>query len=619
MRDRARNNGALLSRSCEATVNSSHGISRPPIGTPLTRVLLVILVILVAVTAVAANTAIAVRSAHAETAHRAGVASTSFGIPAGAKFVATTGHDSNAGTQYAPFATVAHALAVVPPGGTIVLRAGVYREALGTINKRITIESFPGEQAWLSGSRLVTGFAFGYGGWSTSWHSSLCDTCYPAWAIDPAAPAAGLPEQVFVGPTALRQVVSRAALAPGTFYVDRANGRLWLGADPFGAPVDVTVFDHAVLFAAGAAGSIVRGIGFEHYGPHYTMDVPAMVIATAPSMSFVGDTFAWSATRGLSVIAPGATVTDDVFTHNGLNGFHADKADGLDFARNTIVTSNDEHFSTAPGPAASIAGAKITRSTGVSFAANDVEANDCNGIWFDISSYHVVMADNRVVGNAGHGVFYEISGASIIAGNVVARNGRDGIRLSGSTDVQVWNNTSVDNAGAQLSVYEDPRTNTNPAQIALGITWDTGHVTAYNNVLAATSLATQPTLTSMDTNQPKRTTSFAMLAGDDDNAWVRTAGAPVSELEWQLSPAALTRYASLATAQAALRRELHSFELAPASLNAVFADPAHADYGALAASPLMAAATPLPAAISAVLGAPAVVHFGALDARALAG
>ncbi len=50
-------------------------------------------------------------------------------------------------------------LAKVPNGGTLVLRGGTYHEALGTISKNVTIQSYPGETAWLDGKgSLVNAF-----------------------------------------------------------------------------------------------------------------------------------------------------------------------------------------------------------------------------------------------------------------------------------------------------------------------------------------------------------------------------------------------------------------------------------------------------------------------------
>src|SRR3954451_20463370 len=91
--------------------------------------------------------------------------------PSDAIFVAPNGDDGGVGSLGNPFATVGHALAVAPAGATIVLRAGVYRESLGTVIKRITLQPYPHEQAWLSGSVVVdgwtrTGNVWAHTGWT---------------------------------------------------------------------------------------------------------------------------------------------------------------------------------------------------------------------------------------------------------------------------------------------------------------------------------------------------------------------------------------------------------------------------------------------------------------------
>src|SRR4051794_30558614 len=88
----------------------------------------------------------------------AAIADTSFPIPIGALFVSDGGSDANPGSLGAPFATIRRALAAAPTGGTIVLRGGVYRESLGTISRRVTIQAYPYEQPWLKGSALAASF-----------------------------------------------------------------------------------------------------------------------------------------------------------------------------------------------------------------------------------------------------------------------------------------------------------------------------------------------------------------------------------------------------------------------------------------------------------------------------
>ena len=70
----------------------------------------------------------------------------------GARYVSTSGSDSDRGTLAAPWRTIQKALDALRPGGTAVVRSGVYRESLvmrraGTASAPITVRAFPGETA----------------------------------------------------------------------------------------------------------------------------------------------------------------------------------------------------------------------------------------------------------------------------------------------------------------------------------------------------------------------------------------------------------------------------------------------------------------------------------------
>lgn len=79
-------------------------------------------------------------------------------VTADAIYVATTGNDSNAGTQASPYKTLAKALTAVQAGRTVYVRAGTYAtvnqviNAMGTASNRITISAYPGEKVILDAS-----------------------------------------------------------------------------------------------------------------------------------------------------------------------------------------------------------------------------------------------------------------------------------------------------------------------------------------------------------------------------------------------------------------------------------------------------------------------------------
>ncbi|MGQ0665536.1 MAG: DUF1565 domain-containing protein [Nitrospiraceae bacterium] len=80
--------------------------------------------------------------------------------------VATTGNDSNPGTQNMPWRTIQHAADVVNPGDVIAVHGGIYTESVhlirgGTVGNPITFEAYPGETPIMDGTTLggpVAGF-----------------------------------------------------------------------------------------------------------------------------------------------------------------------------------------------------------------------------------------------------------------------------------------------------------------------------------------------------------------------------------------------------------------------------------------------------------------------------
>ena len=86
---------------------------------------------------------------------------TAFAQPNTSFYVATTGNDSNPGTQSAPWRTVQHAADTARAGSTVNVWAGIYEE-LVSINASgnasdgfITLRSYPGETAVLDATHFT--------------------------------------------------------------------------------------------------------------------------------------------------------------------------------------------------------------------------------------------------------------------------------------------------------------------------------------------------------------------------------------------------------------------------------------------------------------------------------
>ncbi len=155
---------------------------------------------------------------------------------------ATAGSDSNPGTQALPLKTIGKAvqLAVVNNqnsiGTRVTINPGTYRENIfmgattTDTNLPITFQAATNGTVIVSGSVLYTGWQPDGG------NSSIFKNAWPnKWGLCPANPT-GPPEQsivlrremIFVNGTQLTQVLSRAQVLPGTFFVDEAGATVYV-------------------------------------------------------------------------------------------------------------------------------------------------------------------------------------------------------------------------------------------------------------------------------------------------------------------------------------------------------------------------------------------------------
>ncbi|MFI6299915.1 LamG-like jellyroll fold domain-containing protein [Nonomuraea sp. NPDC050790] len=570
------------------------------------------------------------------TAAPPGASTTSYPIPADAIFVAPTGNDADAGTQAAPLRTAAAAVAKAGAGKmtTIVFRAGEYRERLGYVAAPVTLQPYPGEQVWFKGSSVVEtgqwvadGAAWRLDAWNPA---SVCRASAPAYdeCMNPLHfnddnPVGGDPQMVFVDGEPLRQVATREEVRAGTFFHDGPADKTYIGADPAGRRVEVTARKSGMHFFAGADGSVVRGLGFAHYGSSQNQTKePAAVIAQAKGMVFENNTIIHNAATGLLVNADDIRVSGNAITDNGYLGIQAHRAANLVVERNRVSRNNTEQLGYSVGYNLSGAGMLATRVHNAVVRDNVFEGNQGNGLWCDLSCHKLTAVRNLIRGNSRHGLHYKVSGEALLASNVLAGNGVTGLSVLGSNKVRIINNTSVGN-GQAIAVQEDARPTCpgddddcpTDAERALGITWDTADTTLMNNVIAADA-GTAPLVNTTDNNTGE---SGRRVGGDGmipaaqmhHNGYSReVAGTPGTLVQWSRVTGSSLHFASLAEFQAATGRDAGSrYQESSYLVNA----PA-GDYRLLPGSPAETAGAALPADVAAAVGVPAgaPVRLGAL-------
>ncbi len=91
--------------------------------------------------------------------------------------------------------------------------------------------------------------------------------------------------------------------------------------------------------------------------------------------------------------------------------------------------------------------------------------------------------------NAVHGISVELSGAVLVAGNVVADNGESGLKVNDTSDVSIWNNTFTGNDREVDIVQDDRDLDPQGSHLdhSLPLTFRNGPVVLRNNVFAQTA------------------------------------------------------------------------------------------------------------------------------------
>lgn len=426
---------------------------------------------------------------------------------------AVNGNDATGtGTSGAPKKTIAAAIAAVnalAAGNTrtLVLKAGTYRESVGSIgstSKVVGIQAAQSAEVWWSGCDILTGFTFVAG------VGYLYNSTYaPAIVTAAGTPAT---DQVFVNGIPYVQKTSISGLAAGEFYVDTALQRLWLGDDPTGKTVEATM--RGYVFGNNAGGGNIsksnfqlRGIGFIGWGSDFSNSAYAAVWVgnNGTGQLIEKCVFAYSSCRALSTQKMNSgTVRDIVIVNSGCTGWHMNSTTTFTAQRFRIRATNwEQGYDIAPSPTAQIGGFKWTTSTNIT--ATDWMVHDChsNGAWIDVDVTTATFGRFRVQDNFCFGFTAEVGTGLILADGLCLNNGnatlfnRDGFRVSGYENCELANITSIGNVGAQFGIYEDSRTRdtnlTQPSYIG-----DTYNCKAYNLVLCNTAAATRSLLHSIN-------------------------------------------------------------------------------------------------------------------------
>lgn len=552
---------------------------------------------------------------------------TDYPIPAAnVYFVAPdgTGSSTNAGTDPSSPWTIAKAFSSTgaPAGATLVFRGGNYRGVRNLALKRFTLQAFPHEQAWIKGSLVVSDWQPDGAAWRTAgWAYSFPPNVGPE-SIDPAYPLASARDMVFVDNQPKTQVGSRAAVVPGTFFVDAAADILYLGDDPTGKTVEATAYGQP--FArfpdknTAPTGIVIRGLGFAHYADRVEM--------SSNEVTLENNTFAWNGDAGLWLyLCKDSVLRGNTFSCNGQTGLFGFYCSRLLVENNTLRYNNVEGYSKTWGGCA----LKIGLAKDVIFQNNLVEHNFGNGIWMDTSNARHTVVRNTTRHNQGFGIFMELDHDCIVAFNLCVDNTWSGIALSDTSNTRVYNNTLVRN-GRAIYVKDTERVNDpndgvsyldeNATDAANGIVWISRNNVIKNNLFSNGRSTTGSLLDAGDGHNGDR--SSLQVSASDYNGYYRTStGTPTTAVRWRVNTwASPTNYPTVAAFRSANTANA-AYEANALVIDNVaepfFWDEANSDFRLKPGSPAVNRGTALPLDIAEAGGVPATpVHLGAFGALA---
>ncbi len=322
------------------------------------------------------------------------------------------------------------------PGTTFFLNAGTFR--LQSVQPKDG-DIFVGAGATiLNGAQLLTSFGregalwVAYDQYQQGQLNGGCDAQHPGCVF---------PEDLYFDDKPLLHVTDPVAIAPGTWFFDYANHKIYFADDPTGHKVEASVARSA--FRGPASNVTITTLTIEKY-------------ATPGQFGTIGDQYPgpnwvvanneirWNHGAGVNLTS-GSQATNNFIHHNGQKGIGAG-------GQNVLIQGNEISFNNWAGydPGWDSGGGKFAQTDGLVVRGNNVHDNYGPGLWNDVDSINTLYEGNTIVNNtAGAGIQYEISYAATIRNNVVRNNSVGNspwmwgaqILIQNSRDVAVYGNT----------------------------------------------------------------------------------------------------------------------------------------------------------------------------------
>ena len=327
-----------------------------------------------------------------------------------------------------------------PAGTTFLIKAGVHRMQYA-IPKNY--DTFIGESgAILDGAKQLTSISQSGSYWVA--HVNVVYKTPRPGVCDSSHPACDHPEDLFIDSIPRTRVSSLSQVGPGKWYLDYNTGDVYMGDNPSGHNVEISLTPYA--FTGSATGVKISQLLIEKYA---TPGDDGTVGGPASSMHGPHWAVEWNDIRlnhGM-----GVRVGDNTWVYHNL--LHDNGQLGIGGSgKNDVIQSNQVYSNNYAGYSYGweAGGAKFASCYNLKIQYNNFHNNRGPGLWTDINTDSVLIEHNQTSNNLMAGIFIEISYNEIVRYNYVTYDGFSslgtsiwwgaGILVNSSPGIQIYGN-----------------------------------------------------------------------------------------------------------------------------------------------------------------------------------
>ena len=344
-----------------------------------------------------------------------------------------------------------------PAGTTFEITPGVYRLQSIRPKDGDTFNGDPG--ADLTGAQILGGFTQQGRYWvvnvSVRAQSSYRGEC------DQQHPACTFPEDLFVDDVPLERVARLSGVSGGKWYLDYDGGKVYLGSDPTGHKVEISLVPYA--FHGAAKNVTIENLTIEKYADVAGDGaIQGKSEGNAASDGWMVRNNVIKLNHGMGIrLGNQMQVLSNKILNNGQMGLGGSGA-------NIVVAGNEIAYNNYAGYKYGweAGGTKFTFTRGLVVRDNFVHDNNGPGLWTDIENQDTLYEHNRTTANKEAGILHEISYHAIIRDNTVENDGYaapgqtspwfgGGIVITASQDVEVYGNTVTDCMNGIIGLQPD--------------------------------------------------------------------------------------------------------------------------------------------------------------------